>query len=148
IQRRVEVAVPGDPYPLPAPPPAPPPPHSPANVRFQYVYEGSLANPQMTIRAFNTSGNTGPDQYDLSLVVYNDAAKFNLARLDAEGVSGIRNVAVEGDILTSVTPGKVANFFKVGTGIDTNPAGVRLPLDKLAGVGVRDYVPNRSIQAA
>jgi hypothetical protein len=148
IQRRVEVAVPGDPYPLPAPPPAPPPPQSPANVRFQYVYEGSLANPQMTIRAFNTSGNTRPDQYDLSLVVYNDAAKFNLARLDADGVSGVRNVAVEGDILTSVTPGKVANFFKVGTGIDTNPAGVRLPLDKLAGVGVRDYVPNGSIQAA
>src|SRR5262249_34913365 len=41
-----------------------------------------------------------------------------------------------------------ANFFKVGTGIDTNPAGVRLPLDKLAGVGVRDYIPNGSIQAA
>jgi hypothetical protein len=148
IQRRVEVAVPSNPYPLVAPPPAPPPPQSPANVRFQYVYEGSLANPQMTIRAFNTSGNTAPDQYDLSLVVYNDTAKFNLARLDADGVSGVRNVAVEGDILTSVTPGKVANFFKVGTGIDTNPAGVRLPLDKLAGVGVRDYVPNGSIQAA
>jgi RTX calcium-binding nonapeptide repeat (4 copies) len=148
IQRRVEVAVPDDPYPLPAPPPAPPPSQSPADVRFQYVYEGSLFNPQMTIRAFNTSGNTGPDQYDLSLVVYNDVAKFNLARLDANGVSGVRNVAVEGDILTHVTAGKVANFFKVGTGIDTNPAGVRLPLDKLAGVAVRDFAPNASIQAA
>jgi hypothetical protein len=121
-------------------------------VLFQYVYEsGSLANPQLTVHVTNTAG-TAPDQFDLSLVTWNDAAKFNLARLDAAGVSGIRNVAVEGDVLTAVTP-QAAAFFQVpgpgGTTVaDATPAGIRLPLDNLAGVGVRDFLPNGIIQAA
>ena len=44
------------------------------------------------------TGNTKADQYDVSLVTWNDTAKFNLARLDAASVSGIRNVVVEGDV--------------------------------------------------
>jgi len=84
-------------------------------------------------------------------VTYNDAAKFNLARLDAGGVSGVRNVAVEGDVLTAVTA-RAALFFQVpasdGTLVqDATPAGIRLPMDDLAGVGVRDFVPNHVIQA-
>jgi hypothetical protein len=151
IQRRVEAAVPGMDFPIPPPPPAPIPPTSPAGVLFQYVYEsGSLANPQLTVRVAN-SASTAPDQFDLSLVTWNDAAKFNLARLDSAGVSGIRNVAVEGDVLTAVTP-QAAAFFQVpgpsGTALDATPAGIRLPLDNLAGVGVRDFLPNSSIQAA
>jgi hypothetical protein len=151
IQRRVEAAVPGLDFPIPLPPPAPIPATSPVGVLFQYVYEsGSLANPQLTVRVSNSAG-TAPDQFDLSLVTYNDAAKFNLARLDASGVSGIRNVAVEGDLLTAVSA-QAANFFQVpgpnGTVVqDTTPAGIRLPQDDLAGVGVRDFAPNHFIQA-
>src|SRR5262249_54084763 len=123
---------------------------SPAGVLFQYVYESSsLNNPQLTVRVSN-SASTVPDQFDLSLVTYNDAAKFNLARLDAAGVSGIRNVAVEGDVLTAVTA-QAALFFQVpgphGFVQDATPAGIHLPMDDLAGVGVRDFVPNHAIQA-
>jgi hypothetical protein len=145
IQRRVEAAVPANPYPLPNPPGQQPPPNDLPNVFFQYIYEGTsngLANPQLTVRVTNNA-STAPDQYDLSLVVYSDTAKFNLARLDAAGVSGIRNVAVEGDLLTSVSQAAI-NFL----GGDNTPAGVRLPLDNLAGVGIRDYAPLGFIQAA
>jgi hypothetical protein len=152
IQRRVEAAVPGMDFPIPPASPAPTPPISPNGVLFQYVYEsGSLANPQLTVRVAN-GASTAPDQFDLSLVTYNDAAKFNLARLDAAGVSGIRNVAVEGDVLTAVTP-QAAAFFQLpgpngSTIADATPPGIRLPLDNLAGVGVRDFLPNNIVQAA
>lgn len=145
IQRRIEAALPGDPYPLPDPPPAQTPPNNLPGVLFQYTYESGslgLANPQLTARVTNRA-STAPDQYDLSLVVFSDTAKFNLARLDAAGVSGIRNIAVEGDLLTSVSTAAV-NF----TGGDTAPAGVQLPKDALAAVAVRDYAPQGSIRAA
>ncbi|MHB1559304.1 MAG: beta strand repeat-containing protein, partial [Isosphaeraceae bacterium] len=159
IQRLIEAAVPSVPFPTPPPPPAPTPAVSPAGVTFQYFYEGldspaveglspsaNLANPQATIQVHNATGSTAADQFDLSLVTYNDTAKFNLARLDASGnsgVSGIRNVAVEGDILTAVTASASAFFAS-----DSNPAGVSLPQDHLAGVAVRDFLPNSSIRAA
>ena len=109
------------------PPPAPAPAVSPAGItsststrawtarRSRVSPSTNLANPQLTARVTNASGNTGPDQFDFSLVTYNDTAKFNLARLDSAtgttpGVSGIRNVAVEGDILTNVTPA-ASTFF-------------------------------------
>jgi hypothetical protein len=158
IQRRIEAAVPSAPFPTPPPPPTPTPAVSPAGITFQYFYEGlvspsveglnpstNLANPQLTIQVSNKTGSTAPDQFDLSLVTYNDTAKFNLARLDAtgnSGISGIRNVAVEGDILTKVTPA-ASGFFTA----DSSPAGIYLPQDKLAGVGVRDYVPENIIKA-
>ncbi len=146
IQRRVEAAVPGSPYPLLHSPPLAPV-TSPAGVTFQYIYEsGSLANPQLTVRV--TNGSPVADQYDLSLVTYNDVAKFNLARLDAAGVSGVRNVAVEGDLLPAVTAGAASFFMLPGNAIDATPAGVRLGQDVLAGVAVRDYAPNGFIQAA
>ncbi len=145
IQRRVEAAVPGSPYPLLHSPPLAPI-TLPAGVTFQYYYESAgLANPQLTARV--TNSHSAADQYDLSLVTYNDAAKFNLARLDAAGVSGIRNVAIEGDLLTAVSAGAV-NFFKLpANAIDNTPAGVRLGQDVLAGVAIRDYAPNGFIQA-
>jgi hypothetical protein len=157
-QRLIEATTPSNPSAIPAAPPAPPPPPSPAGVTFAYLYEGTisptveglnpatnLANPQVTIRVANATGSTAPDQFDLSLVTYNHTAKFNLSRLDAagnSGVSGIRNVAVEGDILTKVTAGASAFFAP-----DSSAAGIYLPHDNLAGVGVRDYVPNHSINA-
>ncbi|HEX7379491.1 MAG TPA: hypothetical protein VF278_20380, partial [Pirellulales bacterium] len=146
IQRRVEATVPSDPYPLlPNPPQAPT--DSPAGVTFQFIYEGEgtgLANPQLTIRADNTA-STAPDQYDLSLVTDNDVAKFNLARLDSIGVSGIRNVAVEGDLLTAITA-VANNFFTPGAASDP-PGGIRLPSDALAGIAIRDEAPSAGIQA-
>src|SRR5262249_11867841 len=74
-----------------------------------------------------------------------------LARLDAAGASGIRNVAVEGDVLTAVTA-QAALFYRVPasggtTGQDATPAGIHLPMDDLAGVGVRDFPPNHAVQA-
>jgi hypothetical protein len=157
MQRRIEAAVPSASFPTPPPPPAPAPTVSPAGITFQYFYEGlfsptvegisstNLANPQLTARVTNATGNAGPDQFDFSLVTYNDIAKFNLARLDAtgnSGISGIRNVAVEGDILPQITKA-ASNFFAP----DSSPAGVYLPNDQLAGVEVRDFVPLASISA-
>jgi hypothetical protein len=146
VQRRIEAAVPSTPYPQPIPLYSYPTSSalaSPSNVDFRYFYEGlgsnngMLSNPQSTIRVTNGSGDTAPDQYDLSLVTWSDAARFNLARLDASGVNlgvtGIRNVAIEGDLLPSVTPGAAAFF-----GLPSAEGGVRLPYDNLAGVEVRD----------
>ncbi len=157
-QRLIEATLPSAPFPTPAAAPAATPAVSPLGITFQYFYEGldspavenltppsDLVNPQLTIRVANQTGNTACDQFDLSLVVYNDSAKFNLARLDAtgnSGVSGIGNVSVEGNILSSVTAA-ASKFFAP----DSDPAGIYLPKDNLAGVGVRDYVPNRSIDA-
>jgi hypothetical protein len=139
IQRRVELATPDNPYPLPAPG-AP----SRSGVTMRYLYEGTatgLAHPQLTARINNTSGNTAPFQYDVSLVTWNDVAKLNLARLDADGPSGVRSVAIEGDLLTSVTT-TAANWFGSGT-----TGGVRLPQDDLAGVAIRDLAPHYAIAA-
>jgi hypothetical protein len=144
IQRRLEAAVPNNPFPIAALPPAPPPNVLPEGVLFQYVYEsGGLASPQLTIRVIN-SVSTQPDQFDLSLVVYSNTAQFNLARLDASGVSGIRNVAVEGSLLTGVTPA-AASFFGLPP---DSPGGVQLPQDALAGVAVRDNATAGTVLAA
>jgi hypothetical protein len=127
-------------------------------IQFQYFYEGTisplvegltspplLVNPKVTIRVNNRTGNKAPDQFDLSLVTYNDVSKLNLSRLDAtgnSGVSGIGNVDVEGDILNQITSAS-ASFFAP----DPSPAGVYLPKDNLASVSVRDIVPVGSIAA-
>ncbi|MHB1421755.1 MAG: hypothetical protein ACYC3I_00885 [Gemmataceae bacterium] len=148
IQRQVQMGTAANPYPQPNPYALATTPTDPNYINIQYFYEsGNLANPQLTARVTNNV-STAADQFDLSLVVYNDVAKFNLARLDAVGVSGIGNVAIEGDLLTSVTT-QAANFFTMpGGGLDNTPAGIQLPLDHLIGVGVRDFAPNGYIQAA
>jgi hypothetical protein len=148
-QQFIEATVPSTPYPIIAPPPAARPAQSPAGVTFQYFYESKgFTNPQATIRVTNASGNTRPDQYDLSLITYSATRKFNLARLDASGVSGIRNVSVEGDVLTSISAAARAFFVLPGGSTDAAPAGVWLPGDKLAGVAVRDFLPTHAVNAA
>ncbi len=158
VQRRIEAAVPSAAFPTPLPPPNPTPAVSPTTITFRYLYEGlvspaveglnpstNLANPQLTARVSNSTGSIFPDQFDFSLVTYSDTAKFNLARLDAtgnSGISGIRNVAVEGDILSKVTVA-AASFF----GLGSTAGGVSLPKDNLAAVAVRDFVPSQSIAA-
>ncbi len=148
VERQVEAAVPQSPYPLARPlysyPTSAASLGSPASVNFEYFYEGlasnsgTLPNPQLTMRVSNNSDNTSPDQFDLSLVTWSDNAGFNLARLDVSasinhGVSGIRNVDVEGSLLNSVTQA-AQSFFNLSTA----QGGVRLPQDTLAGVEVRD----------
>jgi hypothetical protein len=146
IERHVELTTPADPYPQPDPTALATSAGAPS-VNLQYFYEsGTLANPQLTARLDNGIG-TAPDQYDVSLVTYNDAAKFNLARLDAVvgTAAEVRNVAVEGDVLTAVSSQASAFFTTTGANntviVDSTPAGIRLPLDHLAGVAVRDYLP-------
>jgi hypothetical protein len=134
VERQLQAATAGNPFPLPGQTAT----GTLAQTTFRYIYEsGTLANPQLTVQVDNQSGSAAPDQFDLSLVTDSATAKFNLARLDAIGVSGIGNVTVEGDILTSVTSQAQAFFLN-----DTSPAGVQLPLDNLAGIGVRDFIPD------
>jgi hypothetical protein len=143
IQRAINATLPDNPYPAPNPAALPAPSGS-SYVNFQYFYEGhatGLGNPQLTARVTNGVG-AAPDQYDFALTTDNDVAKFNLARLDANGVSGARNIAVEGDLLTTVTPAAQAFF-----GLASNQGGIVLPKDNLAGVEIRDYAPPDSIQA-
>ncbi len=115
-------------------------------INTQYFYESAgFSSPQISARITN-GVSSSPDQFDLSTVVFQDGASFNLDRLDAAGVSGIRNVAVEGSLVTTLSSA-AENFFLLPSP-DLSPAGVDLPLDDLASVSVRDYVPNGSIVAA
>jgi hypothetical protein len=143
IQRQINASAPN--YPYPAPNPAALPTLSGTSyVNFKYFYEGLdsvLGNPQLTAEVTNGVG-TVPDQYDFALITDNDVAKFNLALLYASGVAGVRNVEVEGDLLTTITAA-AQSFF----GLPSNTGGVRLPSDNLGGVEVRDYAPPDSIQA-
>jgi hypothetical protein len=134
IERQLQAATSSNLFPLPGQSPT----GTLASTTFRYDFEsGTLANPQLTVQVHNQSSSAAANQFDLSLVTDSATAKFNLARLDAIGVSGIGNVTVEGDILTSVSSQAKAYFPG-----DTNSAGIQLPQDKLAGVGVRDFIPS------
>ena len=139
VERHVELAAPAQPY-------VQPNAYELAGsnyVNVKYVYDsGANANPQLTAQIANGTGSTTPDQYDLSLVVYNDAAKFNLDRLDSVGASYLRNVAIEGNIVQNI--GATASAFFPG---DTSPTGVYLPGDALGDVATRDYTPKGAIDA-
>ncbi len=139
IVRHVELATPEQPY-------VQPDAYDVAGTNYvnvKYFYDsGSNASPQLTAQISNGTGSVAPDQYDLSTTVYNDAAKFNLDRLDAVGVSGVRNVSIEGDIVTII--GATAAAFFPG---DASPAGVYLPSDALGDVATRDYMPNGSVKS-
>ena len=122
-------------------------PGHPNYINTQYFYESAgFTSPQISARITNGVG-ASPDQFDLSTVVFQDGASFNLDRLDASGISGIRNVAVEGSLVTTLSPA-ASNFFLLPDGSpDPSPAGVYLPADDLASVSVRDFAPNGSIVA-
>ena len=107
-------------------------------------YESAgFASPQVGARITNPVNASARDQFDLSTVVFQDGASYNLDRLDSAGASGIGNVAVEGSLITAVSANSARFFAGGGT-----PGGVDLPSDKLAGVAVRDYAPPRSIVAS
>ena len=140
VDRRVEEAAPGQFYLQPDANDVAGSPY--INIKYLYESAGLPTPPQLSATITNNV-STAPDQFDLSTVVLQDGAKFNLARLDAVGVSGLRNVAVEGDLVPGVS-GAASSFFAG----DQSPAGVYLPQDRIAGVGIRDYAPNSSIVAA
>ena len=121
---------------------------NPNYINTQYLYESAgFSSPQISARITNGVSRS-PDQFDLSTVVFQDGASFNLDRLDAAGISGIRNVAVEGSLVTTLSPA-AENFFLLPNGSpDRSPAGVYLPADDLASVSVRDFAPKGSIVAA
>ena len=127
IQRQINATSPNYPYAAPNPA-ALPSPSSSSYVNFEYFYEGlatGLGNPQLTARVTNGVG-TSADQYDFALITDNDVAKFNLARLDAVGVAGVRNVEVEGDLLTTITAAAQA-FFGLAEQSGRRPPPVRQP---------------------
>lgn len=138
VDRRVEAAAPGQFYLQPNANNVAGSPY----VNIQYLYESAgFSSPQLSATITNNVG-TAPDQCDLRTVVLQDGAKFDFARLDAVGVSGLRNLAVEGDLVPGVS--SAASSFFAG---DNSPAGVYLPDDDIAGVGIRDYAPAGSIVA-
>jgi hypothetical protein len=136
VDRRVEEAAPGQFYLQPNANNVAGSPY----VNIQYLYESAgFSSPQLSATITNP-GRAIPYQFDLSTVVLQDGGKFNVARLDAVGVSDLRNLAVEGDLVPGVSA--AASSFFAG---DQTPAGVYLPFDNIAGVGIRDYAPNGSI---
>jgi hypothetical protein len=97
----------------------------PGDTTFNFTYDSTGASPALTIHITNPSVT----RFDLVLAVHSASAKFNLARVDAQGASGIGNISVEGDIVA-------------GAG------GVVLPTDTIIGVEVRDALPVGMIQVA
>jgi len=84
-------------------------------VNIQYLYESAgFSSPQISAHITNGVG-TAPDQFDLSTVVFQDGGTFNLDRLDAAGVAGIRNVAVEGNLVTTLST-TASNYFRLPDG--------------------------------
>jgi hypothetical protein len=118
---------------------------TPSSVKFVYFYNGALAVPQVSVRVTNGSSTTSSDdvRFDLSLIT-SDAGKFNLGLLYANGTSGIRDLAVEGDIVPSVDPQALA-FLGLTPG---TPGGVKLPLDKLGCVAAQGNVTAGTVQLA
>jgi hypothetical protein len=113
----------------------------PVGLTFRYFYDSTAAgDPQLAVRVTNSQGRL----FDLNLVTLGDAA-FNLARLDtpAQAASGVRDLSVEGSLLSTVTPA-AASFLGLRTG---SPGGVILPLDKLGSVAVRDNVRSGTVAA-
>ncbi|MBI3863521.1 MAG: hypothetical protein HY290_16645, partial [Planctomycetia bacterium] len=121
-------------------------PAMPAGVTFDYFYDGtSAAHPQAAVRVTNGSALSSADDvpFDLELIT-SSASEFDLARLDANGTSGIRNVVVEGNVLAGMTAA-MADFLQLSANA---PGGVRLAGDKLNGVFAEDNIQGGTIATA
>jgi hypothetical protein len=113
---------------------------TPPSVKFKCLYEGTATGgPQITIQVTNGNPNV---RFDLSLVSSTNA-KFNLARLFANGTSDIRNVSIDGDLLaTPLSPAALAYFgLPAGT-----TGGIFLPLDTLGAVAAEGNVVAGTVQ--
>ena len=115
-------------------------------VRFAYYYDStSPGAPQLALRVINGNPLTPRDDvpFDLALVT-DTAAGFDLARLDAAGHAGLRNLLVEGDLLRAASPAALS-FLGLPPG---SPGGIRLPEDHLGAVAIRGNAAAGSIRAA
>ncbi|MBS0266804.1 MAG: hypothetical protein JSS02_33060, partial [Planctomycetes bacterium] len=118
---------------------------TPAGVTFSYVYDGTAGvNPQIAVRVTNNNPATSADDipFDLELVS-NSSREFDLARLDAVGTSGIRNVVVQGNVLPAITSG-MASYLTLP---NSATGGVRLPADNINGVFAADNITVGSVLA-
>jgi hypothetical protein len=112
---------------------------TPSSVKFRYFYDGTASTgPQITIQVTNGNPNV---RFDLSLVSSTNA-KFNLARLFANGTSDIRNVSIDGDLLATVSPAALS-YFGLPSG---TPGGIILPLDALGAVAAEGNVVAGTVQ--
>jgi hypothetical protein len=118
VSRRIEAALPENPYPNAKDANTPDGLKFPSAVTFQYFYDSrssvGLSNPSLGIRVTNPTGL----RFDLSLVTYSSTAKFNLIRLDTPNASqpaGVRNLVIEGDLLRT----EVSSTFSASDILDT-----------------------------
>jgi hypothetical protein len=112
---------------------------TPHSVKLKYFYDGTATGgPQITIQVTNGNPNV---RFDLSLVSSTNA-KFNLARLFANGTADLRNVSIDGDLLATVSPAALSYFgLPAGT-----PGGIVLPLDALGAVAAEGNVVAGTVQ--
>jgi hypothetical protein len=127
---------------------------SPAYPTLEYYYQSTAAGvstPQVAIRV--TSPGSGP--FDMELAAYNagasgvpishsTSAKFDLTWLDTStGATGLHDLGIEGDLLTTPTA-QALTFFGPGS---AGTGGIKLPSDALGSVAARDEIADVSISA-
>jgi hypothetical protein len=121
---------------------------TPNTVVFDYFYDSSgPGNPQLSVKVTNNPTHV---LFDLSLVTSIPSSNtsttrgFDLAGVFANGSSGIHDIAVEGNLLATMTPAALAHYkLPAGT-----PGGVQLPLDKLGSVAAQNNVVAGTVRAA
>jgi hypothetical protein len=108
---------------------------------FAVVYDATTGVPQAAVQI---NGGTAGERFD---VVLNApiTSSFSLSRLDSSSglTTDVRNVVVNGSILSGLTPAESAYF----NGGNTPTGGVQLPADALASVSARDTLSEHSILA-
>jgi hypothetical protein len=114
----------------------------PSNIIFKFVYDGtSGSSPQLaiqiTITGSASSSQNGDPRFDLALVAFSATAKFNLALVTTTGHSDLRNLTVDGDILSSISA-PALKFLGMPV---KSQSGVVLPADNIAGIEVSGQIP-------
>ena len=119
----------------------------PGTIHFAFVYDSeSAADPQLAIRITNTAPVAR--SFNLVLAVINSStAKFNLSRVDSYlgGKTGVSNIALQGDLLISLTIPELQLFTDLTT---VSLGGVVLPADSITGVEVSGKLPIGFINVA
>jgi len=105
------------------------------SVKFAFIYDSLTTDvPQLAVRVTNPDATT---RFNLVLAAHSATAKFNLARVEAVDASGISNITVDGDILTTIS--QAARDY-LGLSADAR-SGIHLPGESITGVSVRDTLP-------
>jgi hypothetical protein len=120
---------------------------------FALFYQSTAAGSSVPTLAVQVTDASPSVLYNLALTAYNTsasgaavahstAAKFDLSLLDSSsGASGLNDLRVEGDLVTTPTAQALGFLGASGTG------GVKLPSDVLGSIAVRDYAAPGSITA-